>query len=237
MFTNPQRFEKHIPIRVGNALGSMDARLRIFQDDTIEVWYSPVGERVHDPQVWILGITPGWKQMKIAFECAADHLRDGATKAEAASAEKPTVAFAGTMRINLISMLNDLSLAKYMHVESTAELFGSSRLRTGSVLKYPVFKNGENYSGSSPDPLRHHALRKMIDVVLVDEIKAVNKCLIIPLGTAVEKVLEHCVSQGHIDGNRILSGFPHPSGANGYRVRHFNERRASMQAQLSQWFK
>ena len=237
MFTNPQRFEKHIPIKVGNELCSMDTRLRIFQDDKIEVWYSPVGERVHDPQVWILGITPGWKQMKIAFECAAEHLRHGATQAEAASAEKPTVAFAGTMRINLILMLDDLGLAKHMNVESTAKLFGSSCLRTGSVLKYPVFKNGQNYSGSSPDPLRHQVLRNMIDVVLVDEIKAVNKCLIIPLGTAVEKVLEHCVSQKYIDRNRILSGFPHPSGANGYRLRHFNERRTSMQAQLSHWFK
>lgn len=232
-----RKYEDALPSVVGDQLSQLDTNLRIFSDGKIDIWYAPLGERETRPEIWILGITPGWAQMKIAYDKAADYLRDGSSTTEAATARKPTVAFAGTMRNNLTSMLDELGLPGHMGIHSTSNLFGSSRLRTGSILKYPVFKNGDNYSGSSPDPLRHVALRKMIDEVLVEDLGLVKDCLIVPLGTSVDKVLKYCVDEGQVDSNRILSGFPHPSGGNGYRVRHFTERREALKLKLDTWFK
>lgn len=221
MYQDLSKYENYIPLKVGDELSSLDPRLQIFSDEKIDVWYAPLGERQEQPDVWVLGITPGWQQMKIAYDEAGRLLQAGASSADAASAKKPAIAFAGTMRKNLISMLDTLGLAQHMGVNSTADLFGSGRLRTGSVLRYPVFNKGSNYSGPSPKPLKHSALKRMIEEVLVEELKSVNNCLIIPLGTTVDHVLAHCVAENYVDHNRILSGFPHPSGGNGYRVRHF----------------
>ena len=45
--------------------------------------------------------------------------------------------------------------------------------------------------------------------------------LIVPLGKAVEEVLEIMIGEGLIKREQCLLGFPHPSGANGHRKKQF----------------
>ena len=204
------------------SLADLDNGLRICADQTLEVWYAPMGARPLTPKLWILGITPGWNQMRIAYECAAHALSSGHGLAAAASMPKPQVAFAGSMRSNLVSMLDELGLPEIFGIDSSAGLFGTLDLRTGSVLKYPVFRRGVNYTGHAPKATAHPILLNMLDTVLAAELEAVAPCLILPLGKAVESTLEYSAAKGRLDMSRVLRGFPHPSGANGHRRKQFD---------------
>jgi len=173
--------------------------------------------------------------MRISYEGAAKALKQGKSAKEAANVMKPQVAFAGSMRSNLISMMDQLGFPEALGVASTSELFGSEHFRTGSVLKYPVFSRGKNYPGHSPPPTKHQVLVEMLDVILARELEEVGECLILPLGKTVETCLEYSSSMGKVDTDKVLSGFPHPSGANGHRRKQFAERRADLSKMVSRW--
>ena len=174
--------------------------------------------------------------MRLAYAAAAEALDGGATHREAALCPKPTMAFAGSMRRNLIMMLDELGLHDLFDVESVGDLFGTPRLRTGSVLKYPVFRLGRNYTGHTPEPTRHPALREMLDVVLAGELRQAGSELIVPLGKAVESVLAYAVDRGYVEPERILRGLPHPSGANGHRFRQFAAQKVRLRRELQAWY-
>ncbi|MDA0821626.1 MAG: hypothetical protein O3C28_04280 [Proteobacteria bacterium] len=236
MFSEFARYETLLPSTAPATLQDLPIELRIYADDAIEVWYSPMGAATENAKIWILGITPGWNQMQIAYASAADARSNGTSPHAAAAMKKPAVAFAGSMRHNLVTMMDELGVHDIFSVSTSANLFGSEQLRTGSVLKYPVFRHGSNYAGHSPKPLKHPALREMVDVVLARELKANETCLVLPLGKAVESVLLYSASKGLIRQDRILSGFPHPSGANGHRKKQFEQNKPKLQAQIRRWF-
>ena len=75
----------------------------------------------------------------------------------------------------------------------------------------------------------------MLDVVLAKELEEVRDCLILPLGKAVNSCLEYSASKGRVDMSNVLSGFPHPSGANGHRHRQFSDRRAELSRAVRTW--
>lgn len=235
MFSRLSELPKLLSTQAPQSIGDLDPRLRLYSDGRLDIWYSPMGEATRNPKLWILGITPGWSQMKIAYSAAAEMLRSGRTHDEADSAKKPQVAFAGSMRTNLISMMDEIGFPETFGVGTSAELFGSSQLRTGSVLKYPVFRDKRNYTGSTPKPTSHPALREMIDSVLVRELNATPDCLILPLGRSVELVLDYAATKTHLAADRVLTGFPHPSGANGHRKSHFAAARKELRRRVLEW--
>ena len=235
MFKHLERFHQLLPVTAPDSLEDLDSRLRIYGDDVLEIWYAPMESPPPNASVWILGITPGWRQMRLAYEAAAEALQGGASPREAATCRKPRVAFAGSMRNNLVTMLDELEVAALLEVPSVALLFGTSRLRTGSAMRYPVFQRGRNYTGHSPKPTKHAALKEMMEVVLWDELRGSGSELIVPLGKAVEEALRYAATRGQVDEERVLYGFPHPSGANGHRVRHFAENKNRLRRALRIW--
>ena len=237
LYSNLKKFKAFIPSVAPVTLADLDPRLRIYADPNIEIWYAPMGRITPRPKICILGITPGWNQMRIAYQNAADGLARGLTPSKAASMKKPGVAFAGSMRRNLVSMLDEIGLSEALGVATSSELFGSKLLRTGSVLKYPVFKNAKNYSGASPGISKHEAFREMLDTILARELATSGDCLIIPLGKAVESALAYSANRGVLDIDRVLSGFPHPSGANGHRLRIFNDKKKAFKKHIKRWVK
>jgi hypothetical protein len=58
----------------------------------------------------------------------------------------------------------------------------------------------------------------------------------IPLGQSVSTIIAYLAEAGCLARSRCLLGFPHPSGANGHRVREFNERRERLTRSLQEWF-
>ena len=139
MFSGFNRYEALLPKAAPASLEDIPVELRIYADDKIEVWYSPMGAATEDPKIWILRITPGWNQMQIAYASAAVALQNGASPHVAATMEKPEVKFAGSMRNNLVSMMDALGFPDILSVSTSANSIGREQLRTGSVLKYPVF--------------------------------------------------------------------------------------------------
>ena len=126
----------------------------------------------------------------------------------------------------------------YHGARAAAELFGEARhlLHTASAIRYPVFVDGDkNYTGS-PLPEKSPFLMQFARTILASELQALGDAVIVPLGKSVEGVLRALSYEGRLSADRWLSGFPHPSGANGHRVRIFSENRLSLRAQVQRMF-
>jgi hypothetical protein len=171
----------------------------------------------------ICGITPGLQQASRALEEARQQLRNGASIAQAKQAAKETASFAGTMRKNLIGMLDHVGLHTLLDIDSCARLFDTHRhwVHYTSALRYPVFLDGQNYSGS-PSMLSRLSLRHQVDTHLAEEVRTLgSKCLYVPLGPKVTEVFQYLQSKGLLKAGQLLDGLPHPSGANEERISYF----------------
>ncbi|WP_238649575.1 hypothetical protein [Paenibacillus piscarius] len=200
-----------------------------------EMFYAPHNEVVNPAaKVVIIGITPGWTQMRIALEAARKGLQAGLTDEAVCKLAKEAAGFAGTMRVNLIDMLDKLELHNYLGIGTCADLFGECRalLNTTSLLRFPVFSGGRNYNGSHPDLPAHPFLDQTALSLLHAELSVMNRPLLIPLGNKVEQVLQPLAADGLLDGERCLWGFPHPSGANGHRLVQFARHKERMRKQI-----
>lgn len=210
------------------------------QENELTVYYSPIGEYVNtEAKVVIIGITPGFEQMRIAFEEATDALHHSVSLEETARLVKYTASFAGTMRRNLVQMLDTLELPALLGIETTASLFHQHQklLHPTSLLKQPVFYREKNYSGHQPKISRSPLLRHYAEEHFVAEINQLQKpALLIPLGRVVETQVRGLIHDGRIEQHQLLSGFPHPSGANGHRKKQFEENQAYLMKQLIQHF-
>jgi len=110
-------------------------------------------------------------------------------------------------------------------------------VHTGSAIRYPVFVNGRNYTGHSPGMLRNPFLRECVESMLAPELTSVPDALIVPLGNAVTAALEYLAGRGDVSAERCLFGFPHPSGANGGRVRDFTARQHELREKVAIHFR
>lgn len=146
--------------------------------------------------------------------------------------------FYGIIRKNIINMLDELELNKPLGLESCGGLFDESDylLHTTSLIPFAVLINRKNYTGYSPKILKNSMLQSFLSGYFVPQAAAVQEALIIPLGKGVEEVLQVISSKGIIKKENILLGFPHPSGANGHRLRQFEENKEKMKAIIHDFF-
>ncbi|MBU8852412.1 hypothetical protein BGM24_10525 [Bacillus sp. FJAT-26377] len=223
-FTKEQLFQKDFLIR---------------QENELSMYYSPHNDYINpDAHVIIAGITPGWFQMKTAFKQCVSSLSHHHPLEQVLYETKKAASFSGTMRINLIDMLDRCGVQKAIGMDSAAELFASQRgmLHTTSVLKYPVFYKGKNYTGHQPPIERSALLSHYAFEVFTHELGEItNPCLIVPLGKAVENVLRKLSSEPSFSRHTYLFGFPHPSGANGHRKRIFEEHLSGFTEIVEDW--
>ncbi|MDR6123480.1 hypothetical protein QFZ87_003077 [Bacillus sp. SLBN-46] len=204
------------------------------RDGKVEVYWAPFEYINKEAKVIILGITPGWTQMELAFNYVRHHI-DEETHEQLISNAKNNASFGGTtMRKNLIDMLDGIGLHHFLQINSCEQLFNEkhSLLHTSSVLRYPVFIEGENYSGSNPKIFSQDIFLKMIDELLVPELNQMKNAVIIPTGKVVSDVLKFLVDERKIVNKTILFNFPHPSGANGHRKEQYEINKDTFKEQL-----
>jgi hypothetical protein len=204
---------------------------RMERSGLLETHYAPHNEYLEPTaKVIIIGITPGLTQMKQALLAARRAMENGAGNEEICRIAKQESSFAGTMRRNLIAMLDGLGLHRQLRLPSTEELFGAARdrLHTTSLLRFPVFAAGRNYTGSRPRLASTEPLTRRAVANIREELGFLHHPLIIPLGSAVESILRLLEREGKLDSGRCLWGFPHPSGANGHRHAQFSSRAEKM---------
>lgn len=232
-FERAPNLAQYIPGDPISRIDEVDVRLKLFDDGEFSIFYAPFEPINIRAKVVIIGITPGFTQTRESYVKYKEAIRLGMPHAEAARVAKGTASFAGSMRTNLISMLDNIGVPGSLGLQSSEQLFSShpDLLHATSALRYPVFRNGENYAGN-PLPTRHPALREMIETLLGPELSSVHDAIYIPLGKAAATALDYLASSGQLDKSRCLIGFPHPSGANGHRKKQFERNRVDLSIQV-----
>ncbi len=191
----------------------------------MSVYYAPFDYFVDSARVLLVGITPGRQQAVNAIGAARRALLAGDTDESACMEAKSVASFSGGMRRNLIDLLDHVGVARKLGIGST-DRFWTDRgdlVHFTSVLRYPVFDNGANYSGQRI--LASDFLKNQIESWFASECKALPEALVVPLGPAAADACQWLTRLGMLDSNRILVGIPHPSGANNERISYFLGRK------------
>lgn len=217
---------------------SVVARFTIASHGPLTVHYAPFEHINRAARVVFLGITPGWLQMRLALEAARKGLIQGLTDAEVLRRSKRKASFQGPMKTHLCTMLDQVGLPRLLGINGTEDLFvdGCDLLHATSALRYPVMRSGENYTGHTPRLLSCAFLEQQVYRRLLPELNEVPQAAIMPLGACADAVVERLVKDGHLPAYRRIRGLPHPSGANGWRVRKFAEAREQIERDLLAYF-
>lgn len=194
----------------------------------LRVQYAPFDHVNREAKIVIVGMTPGLFQARQALLAARDALRGGKSNLEAASAAKVHASFSGEpMRGNLVAMLDLVGVAKWLQIESTAQLWSDQQhmVHFTSALRYPVFLDGANWSGT-PDTVRTPLLRNQLERHTGHELADLRHALIVPLGPKVSAAIIHVAQETGLSRDRVFDGLPHPSGANAERISFFLRRKS-----------
>ena len=192
----------------------------IKREDNIEIYYAPFDYINLKAKIMIVGITPGLQQMLQSFEA----VNEGRSLKEV----KDLSSFKGSMRTTLIKYLDALNINKKLKIKSCESLFNinSKYLHSTSLIKYPVFDKGRNYSGSGL--LKKKILLDFLEAHFVKELKKLDKTIIVPLGNTVSSTIDYLNNEFKLNLKCFLKGFPHPSGLNVRKDIQFKENKVRM---------
>jgi len=191
------------------------------QDRNLTCYYAPFDHINHDATIVIVGITPGRTQMNRALIASQRALRDRHGDTLALQQVKQHASLSGAMRPRIVAMLNRLGYAKSLGIECCSLLWAEhhQRVHFCSVLKYPIFVNGKDYSGQ-PNLFNVPELQQLLYNEFVHDLSLINpNAVVVPLGEMVASVLTILQQQGQIRqqlttfNNKVVAP-PHPSGAN-----------------------
>ena len=199
-----------------------DPRLLIEDSGDLAMYYAPFDYIERRARVVLVGITPGASQAATALQVLASALGKGVSDEDAMRQAKSTASFSGPLRANLVAMLDAIGLHRRLGVASCSEVFseGGAGVHFTSALRYPVFRNGQNYSGT-PSIAGSPFLGSITDRWLREEAAALPDAMWIPLGKEPTVALGRLVEKGLLKDNQVLEGLPHPSGANAERIAYF----------------
>ena len=209
-----------------NSDPSLGGALTLELQHPLSVIYAPFDYVNTGAKLVLVGITPGRQQATTALAEVRRQIMLGNSLDAAAKAAKALASFSGSMRSSLIGMLDHIQLAPKLGLTSCAEIFGTgtSLAHYTSALRYPVYVDGQNYSGN-PSIAGHPLLARQISTYLAEEARLLPNAVWIPLGPAPTMALGMLAKQGLIQSSRILAGLPHPSGANAERIAYFLGRK------------
>jgi uracil-DNA glycosylase len=192
----------------------------------LEIAYAPFDYINVAAQIVIVGLTPGRQQMENALLAAWHSLKQGQGEAEAMREAKVFASFSGPMRANLVAMLDSIGLNQVLGIATTGSLWEADahRVHFTSILRYPVFVDGANYNGV-PAPLPTALLREQLMKWFATELAVLPNAVFVPLGPVADEAVNAVVQQAKFDRRRVLSGLPHPSGANAERIAFFLGRK------------
>ena len=201
-----------------------DKKFLLEKEKNIEIYYAPFDYINSKAKIVIVGITPGLQQMLQSYEV----INQGKSLKEV----KDLSSFKGSMRTGLIKYLDELKINDILKIKSCESLFNknSKYLHTTSLVKYPVFDKGKNYSGSNI--LKKKILIQFIEKNFLKELKTLKKAIIIPLGNTVSSTIEYLNNKYDLKLACFLKGFPHPSGANARKNIQFKQNKRNMKLLL-----
>ena len=190
------------------------------KEGNLEIYYAPFDYINSKAKIVIVGITPGLQQMIQSFQV----IKEGKSLKEV----KDLSSFKGSMRTTLIKYMDELKINKIIKIKSCESLFNldNKYLRTTSLVKYPVFDKGKNYSGVNI--LKKRMLLNFIEKNFLKELKMHQNSIIIPLGNTVSSTIDYLNINYQLKLRCFLKGFPHPSGLNVRKNIQFKENKNKM---------
>ena len=223
-FLMPKYLNQIKALKKINKSNIINSKFLINTENNIKIYYAPFDYINLKAKIMIVGITPGFQQMLQSFEV----INEGKSLKEV----KDLSSFKGSMRTALIKYLDELEVNKKLKVKSCESLFNknSKYLHTTSLVKYPVFDKGKNYSGANI--LKKKILLDFIEKNFLQELKTLKKSIIIPLGNTVSSTIEYLNNKYDLKLSCFLKGFPHPSGANARKNIQFKENKRNMKILL-----
>lgn len=211
-------------LKIINQKSVKNKKFLLEKEKNIEIYYAPFDYINSKAKIVIVGITPGLQQMLQSYEV----INQGKSLKEV----KDLSSFKGSMRTGLIKYLDELKINDILKIKSCESLFNknSKYLHTTSLVKYPVFDKGKNYSGANI--LKKKILLDFIEKNFLGELKTLKKSIIIPLGNTVSSTIEYLNNKYKLKLSCFLKGFPHPSGANARKNIQFKENKRNMKLLL-----
>ena len=199
--------------------------LLISSSGRLATYYAPFDHVNPRARLVLLGITPGRHQAAVGIAELRRALGLGFPAPKALEAAKSAASFSGPMRHSLTQMLDFVGTNRALGVTTCDELFrpGLDLVHFTSAIRYPVFADGDNYSGSPPI-LKTPYLEQMLGW-LKEEAEHLRGAFWVPLGREPAAVLRHFAGCGLLSRQNILFGLPHPSGANAERIAYFLGRK------------
>lgn len=227
---------KNLPCdRILNKSDILNEAFLLQEEKKLKMYYSPHNEYVNTAaKIVIVGITPGWQQTKTAYESVINNL-SYLSNADLLRKAKIAASFSGTMRNNLIQMLDESGVADALNINHASTLFSTNRdiIHTTSIIKYPVFYKDKNYTGHQPRIDQSEVLKHYVYTVFPEELNLIREAaLVIPLGKSVENTIHSIIFDSK---HTLLSGFPHPSGANGHRKKQFVDQKEQLISTIKNW--
>jgi len=212
---------QRLPVRKDTSLA--EPSLICWQQDSnkLSCYYAPFDYINHQAKIVIVGITPGRTQMNRSINALKHALNDKQDIDTALKHVKQYASLSGTMRPRIVDMLNRLGYAQLLGIKCCSSLWSEHHhlVHFCSVLKYPIFVNGKDYSGQ-PNLFNVPQLQQLLFEEFVHDMRLINpNAIIVPLGEMVAKVLTVLHQQGEIQqqlttfNNKVVAP-PHPSGAN-----------------------
>lgn len=201
-----------------------------------ELRYIPFEHINREARLVIVGITPGPKQIGLAYEGAQALLRTGASEERILAEVIKTGGFGGkTMRPNLLKMLRHFEFDKLLGIEDVATLWSSNAhlLHSTSMVKHAAFKRGKPFNGSFEEVLASPLLRRCFMDCFVASLGALRSdALYVALGPYPKAALDWCVVEGHLSAAQVIGAFCHPSSNGGSNAPYYLRERSL--AQLSE---
>jgi len=191
-----------------------------------EVYYAPFDHVNADARIVLVGITPGYRQMRSAILEFRRQMNLSVELPVALAAAKKTASFSGPMRKNLCDMLDYFQIHTLLGISSCSSLFDADvhQVHFASLLRYPTFHCGCNYSGS-PSIEQNTFLQSYLLEYFAAEAASLSKAIFVPLGSTVSRTLQDLSERGILDPGRVLDGLEHPSGGNSERIAYMLDRK------------
>jgi hypothetical protein len=184
-------------------------------------FWIPFDDVNESAEIVIVGLTPGFQQAEASLASMRRSALMKLSPEEIATRAKAEAAFKGNMRSLGARLMDHFDLHRLFGLRSTAELFGEAaqRVHCTSVLRYPVVKDGKNYSGDARMMSRPY-LHGIALSTLPAEIERIGNPWIVTFGSSAAAAVVEMVAMGKISEAKLLTGILHPSGTqwNRYNV-------------------
>ncbi|RKF22289.1 hypothetical protein DBZ36_01180 [Alginatibacterium sediminis] len=198
-------------------------KMLLVEHKDIKAFYAPFDFVNHKSRLVIIGISPGKTQASSANSVYSSLVNQGVSHIKAEKIAKEVASFRGPLRSNLIKLLDSIGIHNVLNLASSSALFteeANQLVHYTSAFRYPVLKNGKPIS-SAKGYINQPILAGMVDDLLTNELLALKGAIILPLGQGVADLVLDLASKGIIDESCVLTGLPHPSGANAERIKYF----------------